>query len=332
MDYAKKIMYQSNYWYNDGLKKAQERDMSGAIIALRQSLQYNRENIAARNLLGLVYYGIGEVAEALVEWIISKNLKPRDNIADSYIRNVQDSANELESINQAIKKYNQCLGYCKQNGEDLATIQLKQVIAAHPTFLKAYQLLALIYIQTNQNTKARQLLLTARKLDVSNTTTLNYLREITRQRGRHGKDVDRKKKKKDEAVEYSLGNETIIQPKRSKIRDMAQQLAFANTIEACSIGVSLLDATVSGMGRGAGNCYSELLLGFLRNPKFNIVPVLKFIEKHMVPLKASGVVWGCDVQYMLTGQTNQHPRTAIAFTKAERTDYAKYYTEITGDE
>ena len=111
-----------------------------------------------------------------------------------------------------------------------------------------------------------------------------------------------------------------------------QQLAFANTIEACSIGVSLLDATVSGMGRGAGNCYSELLLGFLRNPKFNIVPVLKFIEKHMVPLRASGVVWGCDVQYMLTGQTNQHPRTAIAFTKAERTDYAKYYTEITGDE
>ena len=240
MDYAKKIMYQSNYWYNDGLKKAQERDMNGAIIALRQSLQYNRENIAARNLLGLVYYGIGEVAEALVEWIISKNLKPRDNIADSYIRNVQDSANELESINQAIKKYNQCLGYCKQNGEDLATIQLKQVIAAHPTFLKAYQLLALIYIQTNQNTKARQLLLTARKLDVSNTTTLNYLREITRQRGRHGKDVDRKKKKKDEAVEYSLGNETIIQPKRSPVRELAGRLAVLNIFIGAVIGAAII--------------------------------------------------------------------------------------------
>ena len=111
-----------------------------------------------------------------------------------------------------------------------------------------------------------------------------------------------------------------------------QQLAFANTIEACTIGVSYLDVTMSGMGRGAGNCYTELLMGFLRNPKYRISPVLKFIEKHMVPLKASGVVWGCDVQYMLTGQTNQHPRTAIAFTKAERTDYAKYYTEITGDE
>ena len=65
MDYTKKIMYQSNSWYNDGLRKAQVRDMSGAIVSLQQSLQYNRENIAARNLLGLVYYGIGEVSEAL---------------------------------------------------------------------------------------------------------------------------------------------------------------------------------------------------------------------------------------------------------------------------
>ena len=76
----------------------------------------------------------------------------------------------------------------------------------------------------------------------------------------------------------------------------------------------------------------ELLLGFLRNPKYSLNPVLKFIENRILPLKKSGVVWGCDVQYMLTGQTNQHPRTAIAFTKEERTDYAKYYTEITGDE
>ena len=229
MDYTKKIMYQSNSWYNDGLRKAQVRDMSGAIVSLQQSLQYNRENIAARNLLGLVYYGIGEVSEALVEWIISKNLCPRDNIADYYIKNVQNAANELESLNQAIKKFNQCLVYCQQNGEDLAIIQLKQVIASHPTFLKAYQLLALIYIQTNQNTKARQILIEAKKLDTTNELTLTYLREVTKQRGRHGKDAERSfRKPKSAAVEYSLGNETIIQPKRSKIRDMAQQLAIAN--------------------------------------------------------------------------------------------------------
>ena len=215
MDYTKKIMYQSNSWYNDGLRKAQVRDMSGAIVSLQQSLQYNRENIAARNLLGLVYYGIGEVSEALVEWIISKNLCPRDNIADYYIKKVQNSANELESLNQAIKKFNQCLVYCQQNGEDLAIIQLKQVIASHPTFLKAYQLLALIYIQMNQNTKARQILIEAKKLDTTNELTLTYLREVTKQRGRHGKDAERSfRKPKSAAVEYSLGNETIIQPKR----------------------------------------------------------------------------------------------------------------------
>ncbi len=110
-----------------------------------------------------------------------------------------------------------------------------------------------------------------------------------------------------------------------------QQLAFANTIEACTIGVSYLDVTMSGMGRGAGNCYTELLMGFLRNPKYNINPVLKFVEKEIIPLKQSGVVWGCDVQYMLTGQTNQHPRTAIAFTDAKRTDYADFYQSIIND-
>lgn len=241
MDYTKKIMYQSNSWYNDGLRKAQVRDMSGAIVSLQQSLQYNRENIAARNLLGLVYYGIGEVSEALVEWIISKNLCPRDNIADYYIKNVQNSANELESLNQAIKKFNQCLVYCQQNGEDLAIIQLKQVIASHPTFLKAYQLLALIYIQMNQNTKARQILIEAKKLDTTNELTLTYLQEVTKQRGRYGKNAERGfRKPKSATVEYSLGNETIIQPKRSKIRNMAQQLAFANILIGMVLGAALI--------------------------------------------------------------------------------------------
>ena len=86
------------------------------------------------------------------------------------------------------------------------------------------------------------------------------------------------------------------------------------------------------MGRGAGNCYSELLMGFLRNPKYRISPVLKFVEKHMVPLKKAGVVWGCDVQYMITGNANQHPRTAIAFTADGRTDYDNFYTQITSYE
>ena len=241
MDYKQKLEYQSNYWYNDGLKKAQIRDLSGAIVSLKRSLQFNRENITARNLLGLVYYGRGEVAEALVEWIISKNFRASENIASYYISKVQDNPSELEKVNQAVHKYNQCLGYCRQNGEDLAIIQLKQVIASHPTFLKAYQLLALIYIQTNQNTKARQILIEAKKLDTTNELTLTYLQEVTKQRGGYGKNAERSfRKPKSATVEYSLGNETIIQPKRSKIRDMAQQLAFANILIGMVLGAALI--------------------------------------------------------------------------------------------
>lgn len=104
-----------------------------------------------------------------------------------------------------------------------------------------------------------------------------------------------------------------------------QQLAFANTIESLTRGASYLDATVSSMGRGAGNCPMELLLGFLKNPKYNIAPVLKFIEEHILKLKAEGIVWGYDIPYLLTGRLNQHPRDAIQFISDNRTDYADFY-------
>jgi 4-hydroxy 2-oxovalerate aldolase len=107
-----------------------------------------------------------------------------------------------------------------------------------------------------------------------------------------------------------------------------QQLAFANTIEAAANGASFLDATMSGMGRGAGNCYMESLLSFLRNPKYNIVPVLNFVEKYMNPLKNGKDKWGFDVPYLMTGVFNSHPSSAIKFIKDERTDYSRFYQEI----
>jgi len=108
-----------------------------------------------------------------------------------------------------------------------------------------------------------------------------------------------------------------------------QQLAFANTIEACGDGANLLDATYGGMGRGAGNCAMELLLGFLKNPKYNIYPVLQFVEKNIVQLKKEGNIWGYDVPYLLTGLLNQHPRTAIEFMGEKRTDYVEFYNNLT---
>lgn len=111
-----------------------------------------------------------------------------------------------------------------------------------------------------------------------------------------------------------------------------QQLAFANTTECCMMGVSYLDATMSAMGRGAGNCAMELLLGFLKNPKYDIKPVLHFLQEDMQKLKNEGVVWGYDIQYLLTGYLNQHPRTAITFTKEKREDYFTFFQELQENE
>lgn len=107
-----------------------------------------------------------------------------------------------------------------------------------------------------------------------------------------------------------------------------QNLAFANTIETLSYGVSYLDATAQGMGRGAGNCAMELLLGFLKNPKYNLYSLLTFIEHYMLPLKEQGIEWGYDLQYMFTGQLNRHPREAMSFTAEKRKDYCEFYKSL----
>jgi 4-hydroxy 2-oxovalerate aldolase len=107
-----------------------------------------------------------------------------------------------------------------------------------------------------------------------------------------------------------------------------QQLAYANTIESMISGTSYLDATIAGLGRGAGNCPTELLFGFLRNPKFKILHILKFIEKYIIPLRKE-IYWGYDIPFMLTGQLNEHPRSAIRFNKEGKTDYVKFYNDLT---
>lgn len=237
MEYTKKFIYLSNQWYNDGLKKANIRDLSGAITSLKKSLQYNRDNIAARNLLGLVYYGRGEVAEALVEWIISKNMKGHRNIANYYIKKVQESASELDAINQAVKKYNQCLVYCQQDGEDLAAIQLRKVVSAHPTFLKAQQLLALLYMQTEQYAKARQLLRKAHKIDTTNEITLRYMHELKQL---HKEKVGKLKEEKEQTISYKLGNETIIHPVSASLKDNATFLTVLNIAIGLAVGAAVV--------------------------------------------------------------------------------------------
>ena len=109
------------------------------------------------------------------------------------------------------------------------------------------------------------------------------------------------------------------------------QLAFANTIEAIILGSDRADATMGGMGRGAGNCPMELLLGFLRNPKFDLRPIVELLQNHIEPLKKD-VSWGALVPYNITGQLNLHPRAGMEFLASKKNDdILGFYDSIMAD-
>ncbi len=110
-----------------------------------------------------------------------------------------------------------------------------------------------------------------------------------------------------------------------------QQLAFANTIEGIIKGANFVDGTLFGLGRAAGNCPLEMLLGFLKNPKFNIVPVLEVIGSKIIPLMEE-IDWGYHIPYMLTGMLDQHPAEAMRWMKDKnKYDYAEFYKRISVD-
>lgn len=174
----KKIIRISNTLYNSGLEKAKIRDLSGAIDDLEMSLRYNKYNTDARNLLGLIYYEMGETVTALAQWILSKNLDRDNETADYYINSIQSNRSQLDEINQSIKKYNTALEQAKQGNDDLAIIQLKRIVSQNRKFIKAHHLLALLYMMTDQKELAIKCLKRIRSADINNTTTLRYLNEL----------------------------------------------------------------------------------------------------------------------------------------------------------
>lgn len=245
----KKIIYTSNYLYNDGLQKAQVRDLSGAILSLKNSLWFNKDNLDARNLLGLIYYEIGETVAALSEWVISKNINDerlhrKQNLGAEYLAQVQASRQTMENLDSSIERYNHALECCYTDNLDVAVLQLKKVLSVNPRYLRARQLLALLYIENKQYKRADKELQRCLLLDVNNTTTLRYRKEVLSKlqpegasqagaqnamhkanvrtvktattgadaqtaRGRNGKP---KKPKVGSVIKYTADNETIIQP------------------------------------------------------------------------------------------------------------------------
>lgn len=242
----KRVVKASNAFYNQGLLKAKVRDLSGAADALRMSLDLNKRNTNARNLLGLVYYEMGETVSALSEWVLSKHFQNTDNDADELMSLVQSNPTKLENINQAIKKYNAALQSAKQGSNDLAIIQLKKVITLNPKFIRAYQLLALLYMNEGEKEKASRLLMKARIIDVNNTLTLKYLQELGVNTSKQLVDV------KEVALEESNKPKpefSVFSSMNSYKEDKPNIWAYLNLLIGVVIGVAvfyfLIDPTVS---------------------------------------------------------------------------------------
>lgn len=237
-------LYQtSNAYYNEGLEKARVRDLTGAVISLRQSLKINKKNTDARNLLGLVQFEMGEVVEALSQWILSKSFQSENNLANYYIEEIQKNPARLAAINTTIKKYNQSLFYCEQGSYDLAVIQLKKILSTNRNLLKGHQLLALLYMKMDDYGKARSELRAVLDIDRTNTRTLRYLKELDDAEGKQprrrasGSPKDEVQVSKD-SIAYVSGNETIIQP--IGVKDNTGLHSVINVAIGLAIGVAAM--------------------------------------------------------------------------------------------
>ena len=174
----KKAQNTSNYYYNIGYDRASARDLSGAIESLLQALRYNKRNVPARNLLGLIYYEMGEAVQAMSEWVMSINYQQENNLATKYLKELKKDPARLESVDQLARKFNMAIQYAHSEDYDLSILQLKSALSDNPPFEKGYLLLALLYIGTDNYEKARVTLRRVLKIDKANSLAVHYLREM----------------------------------------------------------------------------------------------------------------------------------------------------------
>ncbi|MCR5737303.1 MAG: tetratricopeptide repeat protein [Eubacterium sp.] len=213
----KRIVRLSNTYYNAGLTKAKNRDLSGAVDSLRRSVKLNKRNIDARNLLGLVYFEMGETVQAFSEWVMSTNIQPDNNPADKYLLAIQQEKSKVDELNRTIKKFNVALNYAKHDTDDMAIIQLKKVLNQNPKLVKASQLLCLLYMKQGQYERAKRTIKKSLKVDKCNPLSIRYLREINEYMDEERKNdpetrMERRRNLRGVLVdrEYLSGNDVII--------------------------------------------------------------------------------------------------------------------------
>ena len=188
--FLRKARNTSGYHYNIALEKAKMRDLYGAIESLKVSLRYNKKNIDARNLLGLIYYEVGEMVKALKHWVMSVNYQAKDNPAVHYLKEVRDDKKALEEANDLARMYNLALGYAADRSFDLAVIQLKKCISLNKHFVKGYLLLGLIENEQGRTGRAKKTIRRVLAIDKNNPRALHFLREMGESEGDIVRDID----------------------------------------------------------------------------------------------------------------------------------------------
>ena len=200
----------ANAYYNQGLALARQRDLTGAAAALKNSLRFDKFQTDARNLLGLIYLEIGEAGSALCQWVISLNLQEQDNLAEEYLQRVQGSGGYLETADQAAKKYNQALVYAQNENEDLAVLLLMRMLDDFPNYVKAQELLALLYIRHEDYIKAGRCLYQVLKVDCYNPTAQRYMAVAKHNTGKA--EVEKRKLKNAFSHRQMQDDDIIIPP------------------------------------------------------------------------------------------------------------------------
>lgn len=229
MDYSVTLNRIANVYYNLGLERAKLKDLSGAAELLKKSLHFSKYQTNARNLLGLIYYEMGETADALIQWVISMNLQPSHNRADYYLEEVQRKPGQLEIASQTVKKFNQALWQAQHEGEDLAILQLNRIIEEKPNFIKAHILLALLYMQKGDNVRAGRSLMSVLKVDRNNPKALILMDEVKKRTGRA--EIE-KNKLKNAFSHRQMEDDDVILPK-IKAQATAGQVVIYLTVGLC---------------------------------------------------------------------------------------------------
>lgn len=242
----KRIVRLSNTYYNAGLTKARNRDLSGAADTLRRCVKLNKRNIDARNLLGLVYFEMGETVQAFSEWVMSTNIQPNNNPADKYLLAIQQEKGKVDELSHTIKKFNVALDYARNGTDDMAIIQLKKVLNQNPNFIKAYQLLTLLYTKNGQYERAKRTIKKSMKIDKCNPLSIRYLREINEyiedeKKNDPDKRMERRRSLRGVMVDrpYLSGNDTIMPKENFK-----DALTGAQSIMYVIVGILLGAALV----------------------------------------------------------------------------------------